>query len=610
MSDIELCKFVSEYWISALVGVLAVYLIRMVISSLISWKRQKSLALLAKKAREKLNRQLEASKHNLPQLIEVPSQKRAKILRASATELLKMLRDGTTTSVELVAVFYQRALEMNAKFNFLTGINLEEALITAKKYDELRKKDPSRCKGLLFGLPISIKESFGQKGFEMTSGCIASLGKLVEEDALMVKLLKDQGAIPFVRTNIPQGLFTSVTTNRIWGETVNPWNSQRSAGGSSGGEGAIVASRGSPLGLGSDMGGSVRIPAAFCGIYGFKPSAGRTSFKGHDINGPTASGIRNIFSACGPLAISVADVELFCKAVMSEEVMNQKPFSGDPYLIRQPWNESKATLKESTKLRIGYVETFDFYLASKPARRAVRETIAKLKADGHEVIELKIPFFQALVGSHLKIISGDGNLKGLRDKLKGEPLLEEYSGIEKVTGYGPITRRIMSTWYKLRGEKKAAFVLDCMKPLTTSEYLINSTFQRQIQASFFKIWEENNLDAFISPGYPIPAMKTKNSKHIMIAACYTRIYNYLNLPAGSLPVTRVKEGEDIYDEKTGSKQEELERRTREDMKGTVGMPINIQVTTLPNEDEKCVAIMKLIERLIPFYSQNSFPCEI
>ena len=550
---------------------------------------------------------LKKSRDMIPALTTLTQEKRERVLNSTAVQLIDMLKQGNATSVELLVTFYEQALNRNAALNYLVDTNFEEALKLARKCDTQRHHDPSSCTGLLFGLPMSIKESFGQKGFPLTSGCIAWLDNIVEKDAVAVQLLREEGAIPFIRTNIPQVLSTSITTNHIWGETKNPWDTSRSAGGSSGGEAAVICSRGSPLGIGTDMGGSIRIPAAFCGIYGFKPTGGRTPFKGHDSNGLSGQGMSNIPAAVGPLGISVDDLELICKTLMSERLYKRDPYSGDPYVPKQPWKGADAVFDSDRKLKFGYAETFDFLLASEPTRRAVRETVAKLRECGHEVVEVKLPFFDDYVSSHLKLISGDGNLRSLRDKLKGEKLMYEYQGIDTAARLGWCSRALAKLWLRLRGESKLAMIIESLKPLSAYEYLLNSSFQKRTQTAFFKIWEENKLDAFICPGYPIPAMKTRSSRYIMIAACYTRLFNYLNLPAGSLPVTRVTEGEDHYTEKTGAQQEELERKTAEDIKGSVGMPLNIQVATLPWEDEKCIAAMKLIEQAFPFYSQHKFP---
>ena len=133
--------------------------------------------------------------------------------------------------------------------------------------------------GLLEGLPISVKDQFDQKGFHSTCGMMARLDAPKRQDGLLLAKLRAQGAIPFVRSNAPQLCLAPESDNRIWGATRNPYNLARTSGGSSGGESALLASGASPLGIGTDIGGSVRIPACYCGLAAFKPSSARVSSK-------------------------------------------------------------------------------------------------------------------------------------------------------------------------------------------------------------------------------------------------------------------------------------------------------------------------------------------
>ena len=569
--------------------------------------QHKKLLRRGKQKREDRDKKIEESKSRIPKKEKLTPEFRQKLLRARVVDLLAMLKEGQVTSVELLVCYYERALEMHQKYNFIVDVNWDEALELAMKYDELRKTNPDRCQGALFGIPISVKESFAQAKFSLTSGCTAHIDRIPKEDALAVQLLRAEGAIPFIRTNIPQVLYAPVTNNNIWGETLNPWNPERNAGGSSGGEGAIIASRGSPLGLGSDAGGSLRIPASFCGAYAFKPTDVRATSKGHDKNGPSAIGQINVRAVSGPIGICTPDLEVMCKALMSNKLYEMGPLSGDPYLPPLPWDDNKAKLEVGKKLKIGYVQSFDFFHASKTAKRAVNETISALKGQGHEVIEVKIPFFEEMIASQLRFITGEGNAKAMRLKLQNEKFQDMYKILKLAVSLNCCMRRFARCVMRCCGEKKKAFILQHTGALSAYEYLVNSCEQNNIRNKFFAVWEEHKLDAFIAPAYPIPAMKYTNAKFLAIVACYTFFFNYLNFPTGSLPVTVVKQDEDIYDDMTGPKQEEIERKARLDIVGSVGMPMSIQVATLPYQDEKCIAIMKLIEKAVPFYEKHQYP---
>ena len=132
----------------------------------------------------------------------------------------------------------------------------------------------------LFGIPISIKDSFDVEGLATTFGLMSRANSTPVESPL-VKCLKNSGMIPFVKTNVPQLLMTFETNNNLWGRSLNPWNRERTVGGSSGGEAALIAVRGSPLGIGSDVGGSLRIPAEYNGVFTLKPSSKRISTTYH-----------------------------------------------------------------------------------------------------------------------------------------------------------------------------------------------------------------------------------------------------------------------------------------------------------------------------------------
>ena len=154
----------------------------------------------------------------------------------------------------------------------------EAAVADAQLCDEERRA--GQLRGKLHGLPVSIKEQISQAGFDSTCGACCRLFQPAESDAIIVQLLKNAGAIPFCRTNVPQLLMLPESFNAIYGTSNNPFDVTRTPGGSSGGETALLAARGSPLGIGTDVGGSIRIPAVLCGIYGFKPTVDRLSTKG------------------------------------------------------------------------------------------------------------------------------------------------------------------------------------------------------------------------------------------------------------------------------------------------------------------------------------------
>ncbi|XP_031695707.1 vitamin D3 hydroxylase-associated protein-like isoform X2 [Anarrhichthys ocellatus] len=196
------------------------------------------------------------------------------ILAMSLSELTNNLQEGLLSPEDVFYSYMEKTLDVNKDLNCCTGILLES-------FDQLKTVAPKK-ESLLYGVPVSIKENYAYKNHDSTCGVIVNLDQPAQKDSVIVEVLKRQGAIPFVKTNLPQALLNYDCGNPMYGQTVNPHNLQKTSGGSSGGEGALIGGGGSVLGFGSDAGGSIRIPASFCGICGLKPTAGRLSgFESH-----------------------------------------------------------------------------------------------------------------------------------------------------------------------------------------------------------------------------------------------------------------------------------------------------------------------------------------
>jgi hypothetical protein len=205
------------------------------------------------------------------------------IVRMTVAELMNAMRTKKYTCEEVVRAFCFRAMHAGKNANATTEELFESAIKRARAIDHIRrnkshdvKKEPP-----LLGLPISVKDQYDMEGCYSDMGLGTRLLKgPSSSDGLLCKILKNAGAIFFTRTNVPQALLVAESNNSIWGEAKNPHDLNRTPGGSSGGEGALIASLGSPVGLGTDIGGSIRIPAHNNGVYGFKPTGGRITSKG------------------------------------------------------------------------------------------------------------------------------------------------------------------------------------------------------------------------------------------------------------------------------------------------------------------------------------------
>src|SRR5213076_1217415 len=231
--------------------------------------------------------------------------------------------------------------------------------------------------GALHGVPISTKSSIDVAGMRCEAGTVLREGHVAKKDAPLVERLKQAGAIVLGVTNTPELLMAWETDNLLYGRTNNPWNLSRTAGGSSGGEAAVIASGCSAGGVGSDGGGSIRVPAHFCGICGLKPTPGRIPARGHfpQSVGPFAS-----LGVVGPMARAVADLKIMFEAMQGPDIGDP---SAAPVLVRWP------TREELRKIRIGYFEDDGRTPLTPETRIAVRQAAEGLRSAGFNVE----PFF-------------------------------------------------------------------------------------------------------------------------------------------------------------------------------------------------------------------------
>ncbi|KAF8314220.1 general amidase [Clavulina sp. PMI_390] len=334
--------------------------------------------------------------------------------------LISNLANGLWTSVEVVTAFYKRAIIAHQLTNCLTEIFIDEALQRAAQVDA-HLATTGKPIGPLHGLPISLKDQFCMKGRETVMGYVSWIGKVADRDAALVEILYEAGAVPFVRTNVPQSLWWGETFNTVFGRTLNPYNRALTPGGSSGGEGALLAMRGSPIGVGTDIGGSVRIPTSFCGLYSLRPSMHRLPYGGLMNSG---MGQESIHSVMGPMAPSVAALRIFTKAVI-----DAKPWEKDPTCLRIPWDPKQSALGEHGgpvgRLCFAIMWDSGVVLPTPPVKRAMEITKKALEAAGHTVIDwVNHKHIEIHINTH-QIFGADGGEDFAKAcEPSGEPLID------------------------------------------------------------------------------------------------------------------------------------------------------------------------------------------
>jgi amidase len=289
----------------------------------------------------------------------------------SAVSMAEQIRQGKLSPVELVEAHLARIERLNPKLNAFVQVDAEGACRQARAAEDAVARGEKL--GPLHGVPVSIKSSIEVAGFRCEAGTKLRDGFLASGDAPLVSRLRQAGAIVLGTTNAPELLMAWETDNLLYGRTNNPWDLSRTPGGSSGGEAAAIASGCSAGGVGSDGGGSIRVPAHFSGICGLKPTPGRIPATGHF---PTSVGPFALLGVVGPMARTVGDLKVLF------EVM-QGPDDGDPSAAPVPvrWPDAH----DLKKLRIGYFEDDGHTPATAETRVAVRGAAEALKRAGFTV---------------------------------------------------------------------------------------------------------------------------------------------------------------------------------------------------------------------------------
>ncbi|RDL30015.1 putative Amidase [Venustampulla echinocandica] len=489
------------------------------------------------------------------------------ITEKSATELLSELHSGSLTSVEVTEAFCARAAIAHQCINCLTAYIYEEAIARAAELDEIFAK--SGPVGPLHGLPFAVKDYYQMKGHATTLGYVAWHSKIALTDASIVQLFKKCGAIPFARTTMPQTGMMLQTVSNLWGRTLNPYNTGFSAGGSSGGDGSLVGMRGSPFCASTDIGGSIRAPATFNGLYGIRPTAERIPKNGLVT---TAPGQVSIKVSSGPVCHSVADIKLVTKLLLS----HFEYIGYESTAVPMPWREVK--VKE--KLRFGLLKYDGVVKPQPPILRALDETAASLKRAGHEdlfspttaVVEFELPFDAwdvALTTWRLYFQTGAAEVKAVAAST-GEPLMSNFS------------------WY-----------LDTfdIKPLTVPELFQLNAKQAENKRQFFEAWKAANIDALICPCAPSAGFP----HDFPVWWGYFSLWNVLDYPSTILPLKGFKIDPviDAKDFKYVPKENVFDKMNWEVYDPVLwgNQPVCIQIVRPPYTDEELIDVTERVDEI-------------
>jgi Asp-tRNA(Asn)/Glu-tRNA(Gln) amidotransferase A subunit family amidase len=292
----------------------------------------------------------------------------SEIVLASATRQLELLRAGQISVSELAEAHICQIERLNPSLNALVDFDAERVRAQARRLEAATGR-----RGALHGLPVTVKSSIATAGYRCELGSFLHEGEIPAEDAEVVARLRAAGALILGTTNCPELLMAYETANLLHGQTRNPWDLERSPGGSSGGESSAIAAGLSAAGLGSDSGGSVRVPAHFTGICAFKPTPGRFPGRGHL---PPCVGPFAILGAIGPMARTIADVSLLFRVLGGHDPLD--PVS-PPLAFRDP------TLDDLRQNAVGFFEDDALVPVTQETRAAVSAAAQVLREAGFRV---------------------------------------------------------------------------------------------------------------------------------------------------------------------------------------------------------------------------------
>jgi fatty acid amide hydrolase len=408
-----------------------------------------------------------------------------------------------------------------------------------------------------------VKECLALDGSPATFGIETRKALLDTRDEAHVRRLRDAGAIVLGKSNVSQLLIYLEADNPVYGRTNHPSDAERSPGGSSGGEAALVASGGSALGVGTDIGGSSRVPAAMCGSVGFKASEGTMPDDGR-FSVPV--GQRAIQSQVGLLGRSVGDVAL-AFAVASA-------------------NAAPAT----RALRVGYFETDGLFEPAPAVRRAVREAAQALERSGVPVKRLTPPSLDEAESLFFGIISGDGMAHGRR-ALRGstiDPRVKQVIMAARAPGFVRTLLRLSGRAGALRMVRNYGRY-DCDSHWRRVESLLD--YRTRVREAM----REAGVDVLLSPGCALPAVRHGATLELGVMGAYTILYNVLGFAAGVVPWTRVGQNEES--DRAPSK-DKMMVVARECERGSAGLPVAVQLAC--PDDHLALEAMRQVEALSPF----------
>ncbi|CAF1403491.1 unnamed protein product [Rotaria magnacalcarata] len=492
-------------------------------------------------------------------------------------ELVHRIAEGRYTAVEVTTAYCKRAAIAHQLVNCLAEILFTQALDRAKILDEHYKSTGGKTMGPLHGIPISFKDQFNIRGVETAMGYVGYLDDILEYNSILVNCVLSLGAVVYVKTALPQTIMIAETRSNLLGITVNPRNRKLSCGGSSGGEGSLLALKGSICGFGTDIGGSIRIPSALNGIYGLRPSDGRFPY---GLARNSLNGQESVSSVVGPMTRSLGNIRTILKVITET-----KPWLVDPNVHNIPWREDMFQEGQANKLCFGVIRYDHQVHLSPPVQRAIDTAVAAVRKAGHDVVEWDTSDSVEGIEILLKMYFADGG-KDIQTALNisGEPLLPGVftgSKEDELSAYENWQLNLARTTYAIK-------------------YLAKWNKTSEITSTGCPV------DGIISPVLALPAYPTE----FMFSVGYTGICNLLQLSSVVLPVIQVDQNLDqiTHEYRCIEVTNAFDQAAKDAYKGPEtfkNIIVGLQVICRRLEDEKAIGMAMVLEHALQSYRSNS-----
>ena len=498
---------------------------------------------------------------------------------ATASELARRIAGGSITSAEVVEAHIARIERVNPALNAVVVKRYDDARAEAREAD--RRRAAGEPLGALHGVPVTIKECLDFAGLPSTFGLASRARHVADADDPYVARLRAAGAIVLGKTNVAQMLLAVESSNPVYGRTKNPWNVDRTPGGSSGGEGAIVAAGGSPLGLGTDIGGSVRVPAAFCGIAALKPTQGRTPDQGRC---SVPVGERAIVSQVGVLARTVADVALGTAVIAAHREDDLEP----PVALGDHRAIDVATLRVAVYDEDGTIP------AGPAVRRGVREAAEMLTAAGARVTKWTPPDIDEAIDLFFGLLTADGG-RGLGTLSRGNTIDSTIAPLMMFAQKSRRTLGIIRLLLNAAGQRGSSDKLRAFGHADTHHYWQLVERQMDYRERFLRALNESPggpFDVVLCPPCAVPAYTHGAARDLGLIGSYHLLANLLGFPAGVVPVTRVRSDEEMG--RAESRDMVFAAINKVERK-SAGLPIGVQLIARPWREDVALAAMQAIE---------------